>query len=111
MIIIHSRLHHLLLLLNLSHLLPDSYEFTKTSLIVFPFSKQLLQFLDNDRRSLYLRVIQILESLLVVALQVDGLRDFKALNVPLHTPQHSLDHLNSFISHMIRLTFHQVNNV
>ena len=97
----HSRLHHLL---------PDSDEFSKTSFTVFPISKQLLQFLHNDRRSLYLRVIQILESLLLVALQVDRL-DFKALNVSLNIPQHSLDHLNSFITHMIRLAFHQLNNV
>ena len=109
---IHSRLHHLLLLLLcFDHLLPNANEFSKTSLIVFPFSKQLLQFLDNYRRSLYLRVIQILEFLLLIALQVDRLLDFKALNVPLHIPQHSLDHLNCFIGYMIRLAFHQLNNV
>jgi len=77
------RLNHLLLCFK--DLLPDSDEFSKTSFIIFSFSKQLLQFLGNDLRSFYLWVIQIFESLLLITLQIDGL-DFKALNVPLYTP-------------------------
>jgi len=102
------RLNHLLLCFY--HLLPYSNKFSKISFIVFSFSKQLLQLLGNNLRSLYLRVIQILESLLLVAIQVDGL-DFKALNVPLYTPKCSLDLLNCFFISMVSFAFHQLNNV
>ena len=64
-------LNHLLLLLlqllSFEHLLPYSDELSKIPFIVLVISKQLLQLLSDYLRSLYLLIVQILESLLLVA--------------------------------------------